>query len=158
MILKSGSKNFDLNYMVTGNNWLLIETDDVYKENSDIDKILFETLNFVERRSSPITKEQVSFRTIIRIIYTSTNNKFALLKLNHERIMNEDGITTYPLESNIPYIKHFDDKIKPNCIEEIKKIYKKLIVKGQLWLCPRHFRRLHVHTRKKTLIMLQEKT
>ena len=93
---------------------------------------MFETSNFVERRSSPITKEQVNFRTIIHIIYTSTNNKFALLKLNHERIMDEDGITTYPYESNIPYIKHFDDKNKPNCTEEIKKIYKKLIVKGQL--------------------------
>ena len=57
MIPKWGSKNFDLNYMVTGNNWLLIETNDVYTENSDIDKILFETSNFVERRSSPITKE-----------------------------------------------------------------------------------------------------
>ena len=50
-------------------------------------------------------------------IYTIANNTIALCKLNDKEVLDDDGIKTYPLESNIPFIKNFSDKIKPNYIE-----------------------------------------
>ena len=39
-------------------------------------------------------------------------------------VRDEYWITTYPLGSNIPFTKYFDNKDIPNSIEELKKINK----------------------------------
>ena len=57
--------------------------------------------------------------------------------MNDQEILYEDGITAYPLRSNIPFIKYFDDKDIPNSTEELKKIYRKLITNDQLCECHR---------------------
>lgn len=40
--------------------------------------------------------------------------------------MDDDRIKTFPLRSNITFIKYFGHKIIPNFIEELKQIYKEL--------------------------------
>ena len=52
------------------------------------------------------------------MIYPITNNKTASSKFIHKEIINEDEIATYPLESNIPFIKYVDDKDMTNSTEE----------------------------------------
>ena len=84
---------------------------------SDYEKCVFNSI------SDPITKEQVSFRSIKHVIYSITNNKIALGKLNDKEILDKDVISTYPLVSNIPFVKYLNDKDIPNSIEELKKIY-----------------------------------
>ena len=91
------------------------------------EKCLQDTIN------APITKEQGNFRNIKYVTYTITNNKIALRKVNDKEILDKDGITRYPLGSNTPFIKCFDDEDVPNPIEELKKLYKKFIKNGQLW-------------------------
>ena len=71
---------------------------------SDYEKCVFDSKN------APITKEQVSFRNIKYVIYTITNNKIALCKVNDKKVTDEDGISTYLFGSNISFIKHFHDK------------------------------------------------
>ena len=44
---------------------------------------------------------------------------------NDKKILVDDGITTYPHRTNIPFIKDFVF----NYIEELKKIYKEFIEK-----------------------------
>ena len=61
------------------------------------------------------------------MIYTTTNNKFTLRKVNDKEILDETRIATYPLGSNIPFIKCFDDKDIPNPIGELKKYIKCLL-------------------------------
>ena len=61
--------------------------------------------------NAPIIKEEVSLRSIKHEIYTITNNKIALCKLNDKETLDDGRVTTYPLESNIPFMKYFDDKI-----------------------------------------------
>ena len=39
---------------------------------------------------------------------------------------------TYPLGSNIPFIKYFDDKDIPNSIEKLKEIMEKIIENYQI--------------------------
>ena len=39
-------------------------------------------------------------------------------------VRDEYWITTYPLGSNIPFTKYFDNKDIPNSTEELKKINK----------------------------------
>ena len=88
----------------------------------DYEKCVFDSTN------TPITKKQVSSRNIKCLIYTITNNKITLQRFNDKEILYEDGITTdHSLRSNIPFINSFNDKDIPNSIEELKKIYKKLI-------------------------------
>lgn len=62
------------------------------------------------------------------MIYT-IQTKITLCKLNDEEILDDDGMTTYPFESNIPIIKNFDDNIIPNSIEELGQIYTEFIKK-----------------------------
>ena len=69
---------------------------------SDFEKCVFDSIN------APITKEQVSFSSIKHVIYTITNNKIAVCKLNDKEILDEDGMTTYPLGSKISFIKYYD--------------------------------------------------
>ena len=51
----------------------------------------------------------------------------ALYKFFDNEILDEDRITTYPVGSNMPFIKYFDDKDIPKYIEELKIIYKTFI-------------------------------
>ena len=81
---------------------------------------------------APITKEQVNFRRIKHAISTITINKMSLPKFSDREIVDEDGITTYPLRSNISFIKYFDDTDAHNSIEKLKKICKKLIENDHL--------------------------
>ena len=89
------------------------------------------------------------FRNIKDVTYTITYNKLALLKFNNEEmnvnimeinVRDEYWITTYPLGSNIPFTKYFDNKDIPNSIEELKKINKTFFWK------------------RSALVMLQDKT
>ena len=77
--------------------------------------------------NNPITKEQVTFRIIKHIIYSITNNRIALGKLNDKKNLDNDVITTYFLGSNIPFIKYLNDEDIPNSIEELKKKIFKII-------------------------------
>ena len=49
--------------------------------------------------NAPIIKEEVSLRSIRHEIYTITNNKIALCKLNDKETLDDGRVTTYPLES-----------------------------------------------------------
>lgn len=80
---------------------------------SDYQKCVFDSIN------PPITKEQVIFRNIKHVIYTITNNKIALHTFDDKGIIDKDEITTYPLGSNIPLVKYFDDKDIPTLVYQI---------------------------------------
>ena len=70
-------------------------------------------------RNPPITKEQVIFRNNKHVIYTITSNKIALHTFDDKGIIDKGEITTYPLGSNIPLVKYFDDKDIPTLIYQI---------------------------------------
>ena len=64
---------------------------------SDYEKDIFDPVN------TPITK--VIFWSTKHAIYSVINNKIALCKLNDKEILHDDGVTRYPLGSNIPFLK-----------------------------------------------------
>ena len=68
------------------------------------EKCAFDSINV------PITKQQVSFRSIKHVIYNITKSKVALPKLNDQEVLDEDWITTYPPGSNLSFINCFNDK------------------------------------------------
>ena len=61
-----------------------------------------------------------------------TNNKIALRKFNDQGILDEDGIPTYPLGSNIPFIKYFDGKDITTSILKLNKVYQNFIGNDQI--------------------------
>ena len=58
--------------------------------------------------------------------------KYVILMEMIKKILDKDGITAYPHNSNISFIKYFGDKDMPNSIEELIKMYKKFIEYVQL--------------------------
>ena len=75
-----------------------------------------------DKIKASITKKQ-NIRSTKNVIYTVTKNKIHLHKQTDKEILHEDGITMYPLGSNIPFIKHFDDKDIPKSITENDKLW-----------------------------------
>ena len=95
-------------------------------------------------KNTPITKEQIYFRSINHKIYTVSSNKTANCNPNEndEEILDKAGIMTHPDWSNIPFIKYFDDKdIKINHIEKLKRNITKFIENDKLWWCCRRKRK-----------------
>ena len=74
-----------------------------------------------------IAKQQLSFRIFRNVVYTFTNAKISLHKLNDKEIQDGNRIATYSLLSNIPIIKYVDGKMILNSIENLKQICKEFI-------------------------------